>query len=103
MLIAEQIHMMQVMEQDIQRLEVAILELDEQLREKRQDTNELLRELCAYYPNLSSDHWKWTNKQTDILRLKHVQRLIDTKQTHKTKSKPRPGNYNILTQQSFDM
>ena len=45
MLIAEQIHMMQVMEQDIQRLEVAILELDEQLREKRQDTNELLKEL----------------------------------------------------------
>ena len=65
-------------------------------------TNQLLLELWEYYPNMPANHWQLSEEQKDVLRLKHVHRLIDTKQTSKTRAKPRDQTYNILTRSSFD-
>ena len=72
------------------------------MRDPTDTVNKYLNLLAQYPPNRNREHWAWSEEQKEMLRINATKRLINKKQTHRTKSTAKNTQYNILTRTMFD-
>ena len=77
-------------------------ELGFTMRDAKETVNKYLRLLAQYPPNRNKKYWAWSEEQKELLRINITKKLINSKQTTRTKSKRSRTQYNILTRTSFD-